>query len=446
MFEVVDKTLALALARGARAAEVYGERSTSRRIKVYEQQVEELTAARRKGIGVRIFQDGAVGYAYTSDTGEAALEEVVARALEHARVSDRDEFSILPEAAAEFPAVDLYDPALTAADDAAKIELTLAVEQAALDTDSRVKLVEDTVYSDGDGEVFIVNSNGVRGTYRANECYAFAYVLAEQDGQIETGHAYTVGRNLGALDAQACGREAAERACALLGARKVPSMRATVVLDPFAAASVVGVISAALTADAVQRGRSLCAGLEGRRVAGEVFSLADDGLHPDGLSSAPFDGEGVPCQRTPLVSDGVLDGFLYDTYTAARGGRRSTGNGLRGSYVSGPSVHPTNLIVGGAATPAATLVSAIEHGVLVTDLIGVHSGANPISGEFSVGINGILIESGRLTTPVREVTLAGDIISMLTNVSALGDDARWVPSGSILTPSIVIEGMSISGE
>jgi PmbA protein len=446
MFDVVDKTLELALARGARAAEVYGERSTSRRIKVYEQQVEELTAARRKGIGVRIFQEGAVGYAYTSDTADVALEEVVARALQHSAVSDRDQFSILPEATAGFPALDLYDPALAAADDAAKIELTLAVEKAALDADRRVKLVEDTIYSDGDGEVFIVNSNGVRGTYRANECYTFANVLAEQDGQIETGHSYSIGRNLSELDAQACGREAAERACALLGSQKVPSMKATVVLDPFSAASVIGVISAALTADAVQRGRSLFAGLEGKQVAGAVFSLTDDGLHPNGLGSAPFDGEGVACQRTPLITDGVLNGFLYDTYTAARGAQRSTGNGLRGSYVTGPSVHPTNLIVAGPASPAADLVAGIERGVLVTNLIGVHSGANPISGEFSVGINGILIQSGRLTTPVREVTLAGDIISMLTNVSALGDDARWVPSGSILTPSVVIEGMSISGE
>jgi PmbA protein len=446
MFDVVDKTLARALDRGAKGAEVYAERFTSRRIKVYGQQVEELVAARRKGIGLRVVQDGAVGYAYTSDTREAALDELVKNALAHAAVSDHDEFSVLPERAAVVPELSLYDAELAASGDAAKIELTLAVEKAALEADKRVKLVEDTVYADGDGEVFIASSKGVRGTYRANDCYAFAYVLAEAHGQIETGLSYTVGRNLRELDAQACGREAAERACALLGSRKVPSMKATVVLDPFSAASVISVISAALSADAVQRGRSLFAPLEGKKVAGEIFNLTDDGLHADGLASSPFDGEGVPCQRTPLIRAGVLQGFLYDTYTAARGGKRSTGNGLRGSYAGSPSVRPTNLIVEGTATPVGDLIAGVERGVLVTNLIGVHSGANPISGEFSVGINGILIESGRLTTPVREVTLAGDIISILTNIVALGDDARWVPSGSILTPSLVIEGMSISGD
>ena len=110
-----------------------------------------------------------------------------------------------------------------------------------------------------------------------------------------------------------------------------------------------------------------------------------------------------------------------------------------------PSVRPTNLVVSGPVTPLADIIAGLDRGVLVTDAVGVHSGANPISGEFSVGISGILIEDGQLVAPVREVTLAGDIISMLTHVRALGDDARWVPGGSILTPSVVIDGMAIGG-
>jgi PmbA protein len=222
-------------------------------------------------------------------------------------------------------------------------------------------------------------------------------------------------------------------------------MKAPVVLDPFVSAAFFGVLSSALTADAVQKGRSLFAGREGRQVAGEILELVDDGTLADGLDSAPFDGEGMPCRRTPLISGGVLQGFLYDTYTGRKAGRGSTGNGLRGSYSGLPGVRPTNLVVGGPVTPLADIVAGMERGVLVTDAVGVHSGANPISGEFSVGISGVLIEGGKLTTPVREVTLAGDIISMLTSVRALGDDARWVPGGSILTPSVVIDGMAIGG-
>lgn len=445
MFEVLDAVLERAVARGALDAEVFAEASTSRHIKVYRQEVEQLTAAQRRGLGVRVFRDGAVGHAYTSDLSESGLEEVVARAVDHAAVSDPDEFAALPEPVGVPADVHPYDERLARATDEQRIELALEVEATALAADERVKTVEDTVYADGEAEVFLASTAGVRGSYRSNQCYAFAYVLAEQDGQVETGYSYSVGRALEALDAVACGTEAAQRACRQLGARKCASMTVPVVLDPFVAAAFFGVLSSALTADAVQKGRSLFAGREGQAVAAELLTLADDGTRPDGLDSAPFDGEGTPCRRTPLIEGGVLQGFLYDSYTARKAGRASTGNGLRGSYSSLPGVQPTNLVVEGRATPLDEMLAGIAKGVLVTNAVGVHSGANPITGQFSVGISGILIEEGRLTTPVREVTLAGDILGMLSGIRALGDDARWVPSGSILTPSVLIEPMAIGG-
>ncbi|MEE4275704.1 MAG: TldD/PmbA family protein [Thermoleophilia bacterium] len=445
MFELLDAALERAGALGDADVEVYGERSTSRRVKVYGGEVEQLTAARRTGLGVRIVRGGAAGYAYTSELSPEGVDVVVRRAFEHAAVGDPDEFVALPEPGGAPADVDPYDARVEGVSDDARVELALAVEAAARAADPRVKTVEDTIYADGEGEVYLASTTGVRGSYRASQCYGFAYVLAEEKGQVETGISFTVGRALPDLDPEACGAEAAARACRLLGARKCPSMKATVVLDPFVAASVIGVLSSALTADAVQKGRSLFAGREGQAVAAAAFSLTDDGRHPDGLDSAPFDGEGTPSRRTPLVAGGVLQGFLYDTYTARKAGRASTGNGLRGSYQALPGVHPTNLLVEGTATPVDEIVAGIERGVLVTDAVGVHSGANPVSGEFSVGISGVLIESGRLTTPVREVTLAGDLLGMLRGVVATGDDARWVPGGSILTPSLVIEGMAIGG-
>jgi PmbA protein len=445
MFDVIDAVLERAAARGATDVEAYGERSTSHRIKVYRQEVEQLTAAQRRGVGVRVFSAGAVGHAYTSDLSDGALDDVVRRAIDNAAVSDPDEFAALPEPAGAPADVDPFDPRLVAATDAQRIAVALEVEATALAADPRVKTVEDTMYVDGDGEVFIASTSGVRGSYRAGQCYAFAYVLAEQEGQVETGYAYSVGRALEELDPAAVGAEATGRATRLLGATKCPSMKAPVILDPFVSAAFFGVLSSALTADAVQKNRSLFAGREGERVAGELLELVDDGTLADGLESAPFDGEGVPSGRTSLIAGGVLQGFLYDTYTARKAGRASTGNGLRGGYSGLPGVRPTNLVVAGPATPLDEIVAGMERGVLVTDAVGIHSGANPISGEFSVGISGVRIEGGEFTTPVHEVTLAGDIVGMLTGIRALGDDARWVPGGSILTPSVVIDGMAIGG-
>jgi len=445
MFETVDRLLELAVARGAAGAEVYAERAVSRRVKVFRGEVEELTAARRRGVGLRVFQNGAVGYGYSSDLSAQALDDVVDTALANARVADRDPDAVLPSADGPAAAVDVFDARLEQATDEQRIDLGLAVERAALAADPRVKSVDESVYADSDTEVFLASTGGLRGSYREGHCYAFAYVLAEQDGQIETGLSFTVGRVLDDLDPEHCGTEAAERAVQLLGATKPQTMKATAVLDPFVSASFFGVLSSALTGEAVQKGRSLFAGRVGDEVAGSIVTLVDDGIHPDGLASAPFDGEGVPCRRTPLVDAGVLQGFLHNTRSAHRDGRSSTGNGVRGSYQTTPGVGPTNLVLSGPQTPLDDLIGGIERGVLVTNAIGIHSGANPVSGEFSVGISGLLIEAGRVTTPLREVTMAGDIVSMLRGIVVLGDDARWVPMGSILTPSVAIEGVSIGG-
>lgn len=441
----LEELVECALAAGAAEAEAFDQRSVSRRVKVFKGDVEELTQAARQGLGLRVLRGGAVGYAYSSDGTPEGRGDLVRRALAHAAVADPDEHALLAEPAGKYPDVNVYDPRLDALSVADKIELARATERAALRHDVRVKMVEDTIYVDGDADVAVVNSRGIRGAYREDDCYLFLYVLAEDGDGVETGIAYDVGRDPAGLDPEACGAEAAARACRLLGAGPCPSFKGTAVLEPYVAAAVLSVLGSALTADAVQKGRSLFAGLEGREVAAPIVSLVDDGIHPQGLASAPFDDEGTACRRTPLISSGVLQGFLYDVRTAHKAGRDSTGNGVRGSYQALPSVRPTNLLLEGPATPVRDIVTGIERGVLVTDAVGVHSGANPVSGEFSVGMSGILIEGGTLTRPLREVTLSSDILSMLKGVVALGDDARWVPGGSVLTPSMAIEGMSIAG-
>ena len=197
--------------------------------------------------------------------------------------------------AASRPTCTRYDPRLEAATDEQRIAVALEVEATALAADPRVKTVEDTMYVDGDGEVFIASTAGVRGSFRADQCYAFAYVLAEAGGP---GRDRLLlqrrSRRGGPRRGRSSAREAAGRATRLLGAKKCPSMKAPVILDPFVSAAFFGVLSSALTADAVQKGRSLFAGREGERVAGELLELVDDGTLEDGLDSAPFDGEGVP--------------------------------------------------------------------------------------------------------------------------------------------------------
>jgi PmbA protein len=174
--------------------------------------------------------------------------------------------------------------------------------------------------------------------------------------------------------------------------------------------------------------------------------LFDDGLDPAGLATAPFDGEGMPQQRTALIEEGMLRGYLFDAYTANRAKRQSTGNGTRGSYRVPPSVGPTNLLVDPGDASFEELLRDAGNGFYVMSVSGLHSGVNPISGTFSVGATGRLIEGGELADPVREVTIASDLVSMLMAVRGVGSDSRWVPfGGSVKVPTLLIGEMTVGG-
>jgi PmbA protein len=219
-----------------------------------------------------------------------------------------------------------------------------------------------------------------------------------------------------------------------------------VVLDPTVAASFAGLIGGGLGAGAVQRGRSPFAGRLGQGIASEAFVLHDDGRDPQGAASAPFDAEGVPRRRSPLIDGGELRAYLYDTYTANREGVSSTGNAARGGYRSLPSVSASNLIVAAGELSGEQLLAEAGEGIFVTDVAGLHSGVNPVTGVFSVGASGQAIRGGELAEPVREFTIAGELVSMLEGVAATGSEARWVPfGGSVSTPPLLIGEMSISG-
>jgi len=447
MLEIAKKALEMAAATGVDEAEAFALRGSSTRVRVYRQQVEELASSTGSGVGIRVFRGDSVGYAYTSDLGGENLAAIAQAASDNATVTAGDEFRGLPEPASSFPEVDLYSEKLAQVPLSEKIELAKLMEKAALERDSRISQVDSATYAEGDGRVAIANSKGFSGQYRENNCYAFLQAIAETDGQMQTGMSFTTGRHPGQLDAAGSGVEAADRALSLLGAAQCQSMSCPVVMDPFVTSGLVGVIGSVLTGEAVQKQRSMFAGLRGQQVADVAFTLTDDGTHFEGLASAPFDGEGVPTRTTELIKDGILQGFLYDAYTARKDGRESTGNGIRGSYRSQPHVGASNLRVLGGAASMKDMIGSVDLGFYVMEVSGIHSGANPVSGDFSVGASGRLIRGGELAEPVREVVIAGNLMAILKNIKMIGGDNRWVPfGGSIHAPSILIGEMTVSGK
>jgi PmbA protein len=434
-----------ALASGAGDAEAYAEERTEREIRVYDGEVESLTDAASRGVGVRAFVDGRSGYAYGTDLGDDGLRALAEAAREAASVADADEFDGLPDQPGAAEVGSLRSSELAGWSTERKAELALAAERAAR-AHPGVTQVEAVVYADSDGAHALANSRGFAGSFEASSAWAYASAFAGEGEDLMTGLGLGMGRGPEDLDPEAIGGEAGERAAALAGARQGPTRRCPVVLDTLVSASFLGFVGGMLSADAVQRGRSLFADREGDEVAAPMLRLADDGTLPGGLASAPFDGEGSPRRRLELVEDGRLRTFLFDARTARKGGRETTASAERGSYRSPPSVGTSNLVLDPGEATLAELVRQAGDGLYVTDVAGLHSGVNPISGTFSVGATGRLIEGGELAAPVREITIASDLVGMLRSVAAVGSESRWVPfGGSVRAAPLLLGEMAVSG-
>ncbi|MCK8824012.1 TldD/PmbA family protein [Fuchsiella alkaliacetigena] len=432
---------------GAAEVELFYQESKENELEIYEGEVESLNSAHTKGLGIRVFKDNQMGFAYTSQFEQDELERTLKEAIANAQVASTDEYRTLPELSSEVKQLDLYNDQLAATPIEDKINLALEMEEVALDYDQRVDSVNKVGYGDNEVQVRLVNSKGFDESYRHNYCYAYLYVIARQDEDIETGTAVTYGDCLAELTPQQTGVKAAEDAVSLLGGEQVESQEAPVVLPPKVGSMFMYVLAQTLTAEAVQKGRSVFAEKLGESIAAEQVNIIDNGLLEEGLLTAPFDGEGVACSETELIKNGVLKNFIYDTYTANQAEAESTGNASRGSYQGIPSVAPSNFYLAPGEQTAEQVIDSVEEGFYVMKVSGlVTGGANPISGEFSVGATGRWIKDGELTKPVREVTIAGNLIDFLQDIDLLADDLEFNPMiGAYATPTFRVKKLAISG-
>lgn len=434
--------VAVEAAGSSEAVEAYAEESRRTEASALRGEVEGLEFAESRGVGVRVVQDGRLGYAWAADPDADEVRETVRRARENAALAEPDQHNVLPEPAFWKPIPELYRDASADVAPEEKTELALALEARAISRDPRVTKIDEAQVGDAASRVAIASTTGVEAEYARTDAWCLAVTLAVEGDETQTGFSYRIARGLDELEWEAVADEAVERGARMLGAVKPSTARVPVVLDQFAAMSFLGVLAGALSADAVQKGRSLFANLVGEQVGSELFTLVDDGTNVAGPGASPFDDEGVPSGRTELFSKGVLAGFLHNTYTAHKGGTVSTGNGKRG-YRGAPGVGTSNFYLDAGGTPPEELLRSAEGGVLIQDVSGVHSGANPISGEFSVGATGLRIEEGSMGEPLREMTIASTLPEMLKAISGVGDDLRFF--SSVGTPSVLIGEMTLAG-
>ncbi|HEY6706728.1 MAG TPA: TldD/PmbA family protein, partial [Actinomycetota bacterium] len=409
-------------------------------------EVERLTSASSSGVGVRVVADGRLGYAYTADLSDDGLRECLAEARANLEVSGEDPGNVLPEASAYQALEGLFDTRLADTNPERKVALALDLEARTRAADPKVTQVESARYGDVVGEVAVASSLGISGSFAVTHAWCVSVAMATEDGESQIGYAVDAARALEDLDPGPVAREAADRAVRMLGATKPPTRTVPVVFDRMVAPSLLGVLLAGLSAEEVQKRRSLFADRIGQQVGAAGLRLVDDGRLVAGPGAAPFDGEGVPTGRTVLIEDGVLQCFLHNTASAARegGNVHSTGNARRGSFKSTPGISANNLFLEPGDLDQPGLLSRAGEGLLVQDVSGVHSGANPITGDFSVGVSGLLFRDGQLAEPVREATVAAHLLDILKAIDAVGSDLRFT-TGSIGGSSLLIGEMTVAG-
>jgi PmbA protein len=430
---------AIAGARDGEEAESYAEETRQATVRARDREVDSFSSSESRGVGVRVVVDGRLGYAWAADPEPAEAASLLEAARDNAAFSTPDDANGLPSATEAQPIPDLFRQRQAELSAERKVSLALNLERRAIEAEPSVRRVEEAVYGDAVSRIAVASSAGLAAEYSGTDCWCMVLALAEGNGETQTGHAFRVGREIDELEWEEAAREAAERGARMLGATKPPTQRLPVVLDSWAASSFLGVLAGSLSAEEVQKGRSLLADRVGEEIGSNLLSLVDDGRLTDGPAASPFDDEGVPTDRT-------VRGFLHNTETARRGGTASTGNARRSSYRGVPGVSPSNLFVEPGNETPEELLSRAGRAVYVQDVTGVHSGANPVSGEFSVGATGLRVEEGALAAPLREMTVASTLLDMLTAVTAVGADLRFFPGGGAIgTPTLLVGEMTVAG-
>jgi PmbA protein len=435
--DLVDRCLS----KGADAAEVYLETGRQLRIEVRGGELETVQESSSHGVGLRVFREGKMAFAHCNDLSDTSLDAAIASAVDFARHMTADEHNVLPTDSGAREVGGLVDPSLGGMSLDSKIELITETEQLAMQ-DSRITKSDGSRYSEAESAVLLANSHGVSKNYRSTLCSFGVSVVAEKGDQKSSGGESCSRRFFADLVTPAeVAEEAARSAYEMLDPRMVRTQRATVVFHPDVARSLLGGILGAINGERVLQGASFLAGKVGERIGADLLTVIDDGTRPKGLASSPFDGEG-PTPRRTIIDGGVLHGFMYNTMVASRAGVESTGNASRGGFTRLPGIGPHNFYMEAGGADPQDIIDATSNGLYLRGVTGY--GINPVSGNFSGGAQGFWIRNGRITFPVRGLTIAATAEEMLHGIDMVGNDLDL--NRSMTAPTFRISSMQIGGE
>ena len=456
--ELAERLVDRARRAGAEEAEAYVEEARRVDIRVRDGGAESVSYTNTSGYGLRVLIDGKLGFASSNNLDAEEAQGIIKRLVAQTAYETPDEHNVLPalpKSVIGDSSLEQYDEAVLAMPVEEKVKLAVALETTARQADRLIVNVPWVQYGDSAREFAVASSRGIAGRARRTEIFGAVIAAAMEtssNGQpdpasVQTGIGIGVKAKAAEFDPGAVGRKAAAYALRMLGAVDGETDEMAGVFPPETGSEFVKLIADMTAADLVQKKKSLFAGKLGEIVASNIVTIIDDGRLKKGLGSSAIDAEGVPTTTTKIIAGGRLVGLMHDSYTAHRAGASLTGNAMREAFDAKPVIGPTNFYLAPGNLSRETLMASIKKGLFVTELSGLHASVDQVTGDFSIPAKGIRIVDGEMATPLRNITISGNIFGFLGNIDAVADDLSWEASEHVIgAPTFKVRAIKISGK
>lgn len=425
--------------------EVYYVDRESLSISVYKEEVEKYNLNNSAGLSFRGKFGDRIGYSYTEILDEDAIEMLVKKAKENVLAIENNDIQFIYEGDKEYKEISTYHEELEDIPVDKLINIAISMEKEAKKYCNKVESFSGCSVSYSSGKYGIINSKGLNLSNKSNLLTAYVVPIVKDLDKMYDGCGYVVAKSLNDVKPDKIAKMGVDEALSKIGGTSIASGNYKVIINNEAMVSLLSTFAGIFSGDAVQKGLSLLKDKEGEIIAADIVNLVDDPHLEDGLASVSFDDEGVATLKTYLIKNGKLNSLLHNLKTANKAGVKSTGNGFKSSYASPISVSPTNFYIEPGINSLEEMTKKINKGLIITDFAGLHSGANSITGDFSLAAKGFYIEDGIKTHPVEQITVAGNFFTLLNNIEEIGSDLKF-PMSSVGSPSIVIKELSIAGE
>lgn len=445
------KLINAAVSEGFEAAEAYFQRVKSFEVSIFNGEIDNYSNNSSNGISFRGIYNGKMGYAFSEKIDDQAIEYLMNEAKVNAQIIEDLETEEIFAGSKMYKAVESFNEPLASLSAQEKIDAAIQMEKQALAVGPDIKSVDYSLISYYESQTCIQNSKGLDLNHKENYIEAFVSVRAQKDSQVKLADKLWIGNNWNTFDCKALAQRAAREALSYIGAQSVRSGNYQVLLRNNTATDLLKTFVNVFFADNVQKGFSLLKNKMNEIVASDCVTIKDDAVCPDAIhtiSKKPFDCEGVATKNKTVVENGILRTYLHNLRTAKKYGVHSTGNGFKSSYNAAVKIAGTNFYIEPSNLNYDTMITSMNNGLIITSVEGLHSGANTISGDFSLAASGYLIDSGKIIKPVEQITIAGNFFELLTNIQKVASDLQFDgPStlGVIGSPSLLIKSLAVSG-